>query len=381
MGVDPFTLFAANAVILLVTALAFLAAWRGQREEHYWGSWVAANVILASALIFFMLAPAGQDGLPMILANCLLVAGFGFRWRAARQFGRRSTPTALLAVPLLGAGALFVLPSLFDHAAAYAGINVILTVQAAMVAYEFWRDRDDGLPSRYGLVGAYGLIGLSFAVRAAQGMLLMGDLTTYLPQDVMLQIHLVVALFHTTGSGAFALSIAYERGAIDLREAALRDPLTGLYNRRAFEMRLNELLTCDRRADFAVVFFDVDRFKTVNDRYGHSAGDAALRACAAICAQNIRSTDFLARIGGEEFAAILPGISAHDAYLLTDRVRREVGKGRIVCEGARFRLTLSAGIVHSSGGVCTMDELMHRADAGLYQAKNRGRNRIEQFAA
>jgi diguanylate cyclase (GGDEF)-like protein len=380
-SVDPFTLFAANAIILLVTALAFAAAWRGQRQERCWGSWIAANTTLALALIFYMLAPAGEDGLPMVLANCLLVVGFALRWRAARQFGRRSTPLVVLLVPTLAAVALFALPRLFDHAAAYAGINVILALQAMTVAHEFWRDRGDGLPSRYGLVAAYMLIGISFAVRAAQGMLLTGDLNTYLPQDVMLQIHLVIALFHTTASGAFALSIAYERGAIDLREAALRDPLTGLYNRRAFESRLQEYLAGTQDEEFAVVIFDIDRFKAVNDRHGHSAGDAALRACAATCLQNVRGSDFVARIGGEEFAAILPGISAVNAFELTDRVRGAVGGNEVVCNEARFQVTMSAGVIHSSSGVGTMDDLMNKADMGLYRAKNRGRNRTEQFAA
>lgn len=381
MGVNAFTLFAANAVILLVTSLAFLAAWRGQRAERCWGSWIAANLTLAAALILFMMAPGGQSGLPMILANCLLVVGFSLRWRAAREFGRRPTPAAPMILPPMIATILFAFPAVFDHAMVYASINVILTAQAAAVLYEFWRDRNDGLPSRYGLVAAYGMIALSFAVRAVQGLVSNGLLTTYLPQDTILQIHLLVALFHTTGSGAFALSLAYERGAIDLREAALRDFLTSLYNRRAFEARLEEFLTCDGTTDFAVVFFDIDRFKTVNDRYGHSAGDAALRACAAACAQNIRDTDFLARIGGEEFAVILPGISAHDAFELTDRLRRAVAAREIVCNEARFHLTLTAGIVHSSDGLCTIDELMRRADLGLYRAKKRGRNRIEKFAA
>lgn len=324
---------------------------------------------------------ADLDGLPIALANCLLVFGLGLRWRAARQFGRRSSHLAPILVPTFFVVVVFAFPSIFDHGFAYASINLVLTALAGAAGYEFWRDRQDGLPSRYGLVLAYGLIAVSFAARAGQGVILHDGLTSYLPQDTMLQIHLLVALLHTSASGAFALSIAYERSAISLREAALRDPLTGAYNRRAFKMRLQSHLANGSGDEFAIVVFDIDHFKKVNDRYGHAAGDTALCICAETIARTFRSSDFVARIGGEEFAAILPGTSAASALDMTDRVRRMVGVREIVCHESRFKITLSGGIVHSSSGLRDMSDLMKAADVGLYRAKNGGRNRIEQIAA
>lgn len=379
MGVDIFTLFAANAVVLSVTALAFFAAWRGQRHEIYWISWIAANLTLALALILFVVAPAELSNVPIALANCLLVFGLGLRWRAARQFGRRSSSLGPVVVPTLITAGLFAFPSIFDHGIVYTSINVMLAAQAAATAYEFWRDRQDGLPSRYGLVTAYGLMVLSFAARVGQGVLLSNGLTSYLPQDTMLQVHLLITLLHTSASGAFALSIAYERAAIDLREAALRDPLTGTYNRRAFEMRLQSHLA--NRDDFAIVIFDIDHFKAVNDRYGHAAGDTALCVCAETIVQTFRSSDFVARIGGEEFAAILPGVSAASALDAAERVRCVVATREIAAHDSRFRITLSGGIAHSASGLRDMNTLMKAADTGLYRAKKAGRNRIEQIAA
>jgi diguanylate cyclase (GGDEF)-like protein len=187
------------------------------------------------------------------------------------------------------------------------------------------------------------------------------------------------ALFHTTASGAFALSIAYERSAIELRAAALRDPLTGLYNRRAFEIELKKYL--EGRTAFAVVILDIDHFKVVNDRYGHAAGDAALCACAETIVQTLRTADFVARIGGEEFAAILPRSGPADALAVVERVRSAVAEQDIVSHETCFRVTLSGGVVHSTSGLRNMDALMKAADAGLYRAKKAGRNRIEQVAA
>ena len=92
-------------------------------------------------------------------------------------------------------------------------------------------------------------------------------------------------------------------------------------------------------------------------------------------------SDFVARIGGEEFAALLPDISPENAFDVADRVRRAVGDSEIACHGSSFSLTLSAGIVHSATGAGSLDDLMKRADAGLYRAKSGGRNKIKAFAA
>lgn len=377
MGLDYFTLLAANAITLVVMAAAFLAAWLGRFHEPYWPSWILANLALAAALLVFM-----YDGhLPIWLAatgsNGLLILGFGLRWQAARLFaGRRAE-----ILPTLGPVALFLLlcalPGIMEHEGRFfALVNVILSAQTFAIAHEFWRDREDRLPSRYGLVATYSIMGLSFGARVIQGVFFFDGIPFLFPHDTMLELHLLVALLVTAGTGAFILSIAYERSATSLREAAMRDPLTGLYNRRAFEEHIRRYLAGREPEPFSLVLFDIDHFKSINDRYGHLAGDAALRACARICAASLRRSDTVARIGGEEFAALLPRTGPDEAYEIADRVRQAVAGSTIACGEGSVKVTVSAGLCHGVIGDCSFDKLMREADEHLYQAKTDGRDRV-----
>ncbi|MEF2552680.1 GGDEF domain-containing protein [Aurantimonas sp. A2-1-M11] len=379
LGVDVQTLFLTNAMILIVMGLAFYAAWHKQREEAYWPVWIAANFIIAASLFGYMAFPSQQASLALAIPNSLLVIGSGLRWTAARLFTRRRVSWTLVILPALVVVVLFGIPAHFDYLTVYCTVNAILMLQAAATAREFYTDRESGLPSRCGLMLAYGIMALSFAGCIGQAIFLQPDDNAQLIFEGILQIHLLVAVIHTTASGAFILSIAYERMAKDLRHAAMHDALTKLPNRRAFKLRLQEALNA--RAEFALVIFDLDHFKAINDGYGHAAGDAALRRFALLCSTVLRQGDFVARIGGEEFAAILPDVTRTEAFLLTDRVRATVAATRISSEDGTFALTLSAGIVHSADSMGSFDRLMRAADANLYRAKNAGRNRIVETAA
>jgi diguanylate cyclase (GGDEF)-like protein len=156
----------------------------------------------------------------------------------------------------------------------------------------------------------------------------------------------------------------YER----LLDQANRDPLTGLPNRRAFDARLASTLDEANRYghSFSVAAFDLDGFKSINDGYGHPAGDEALRSTARVMAKGLRISDFLARIGGDEFAAILPSTDPSGARNVVQRVRLAVSALQIpTSEGV---LTASAGIAGWRSGV-SAEDIYGDADRGLYQSK------------
>ena len=164
-----------------------------------------------------------------------------------------------------------------------------------------------------------------------------------------------------------------------LAEDARRDTLTGLINRRGFEELFATELERARRTDgqLSVIVADLDRFKRLNDRYGHQAGDAALERVAEILLASKRRIDTVARIGGEEFAVIVPSSDHHAAYILAERMRREV---RATFAGEPSRLTVSLGVAAFPVHGASDDALVRNADQALYAAKQLGRDRTVVYS-
>lgn len=163
-----------------------------------------------------------------------------------------------------------------------------------------------------------------------------------------------------------------------LEEIAIRDPLTGLYNRRHFHERLEQELARAERTgrSFHITLIDLDRFKAVNDRYGHNAGDEVLRRFAEVARQTLRKSDLVARYGGEEFIVLLPDGQVDDIIAVMDRLRQQFSALQYGEALSDSQVTLSAGITAWIPGD-TLDSLTERADRALYRAKEKGRNRIE----
>lgn len=381
MGPNATLLLAAIAVILVVMAAAFYLAGRRENGETYWRSWCLANLLIASAVVIFILERQVPLWLVATLPNALLVLGYAMRWRAARQFAGRAVPAVVILGPASAFGVLCAGSVLWGSlGGVFSASNLVLAALAGTVASEFWRDRADRLPSRYVLIAAYVVAALFFLVRAVQVVFFDGLRFEEAPQQQWLEIHLMIAILHAVGTGAFALSLAYERGAARLRYTATHDSLTGLMNRGAFEAVARQRI---ERGDgrFAFALLDIDHFKRINDLYGHAAGDTALRTCAEVCQQQLRASDIIARVGGEEFAFMLDDVSLEEAAAVMERIRRAVAERIIEIEDRQVVLTVSGGLCHADGCADTLDAVMHLVDDKLYEAKRGGRNRIVQAMA
>jgi diguanylate cyclase (GGDEF)-like protein/PAS domain S-box-containing protein len=176
--------------------------------------------------------------------------------------------------------------------------------------------------------------------------------------------------------------ITDKRGASEQRRReAFGDHLTGLANRRAFFEAAEQELTRSQALPrpTAVIVFDADHFKAINDRHGHPGGDAVLRHLAKILGDTFREVDVVARIGGEEFAVLLPSTDLRRAAVVAERLRSLVASQVVHFDGEPIRYTVSAGITSLDDGDGGIDLLLKRADQALYAAKRGGRNRIERW--
>lgn len=169
------------------------------------------------------------------------------------------------------------------------------------------------------------------------------------------------------------LEVTLER----LHELAMRDDLTGLYNRRQLMDYLHRQKALADRGSlgFAICYVDLDYFKRVNDRFGHTQGDEVLKAFAALAEKAVREEDFVARLGGEEFILVLTNASVNDARRVADRLRRQTQLMVIDPKEPDFSMTASVGIAAYQPREA-IQQLLNRADSAMYTAKTRGRNRV-----
>src|SRR5210317_221800 len=164
-----------------------------------------------------------------------------------------------------------------------------------------------------------------------------------------------------------------------MKKLATRDQLTGLLNRRGFKEYGERVFSAAKRSGspLSVIMTDIDRFKNINDKFGHAAGDAALVRFARMVSESRRSEDVVARVGGEEFALLLPGTELRDAMALADQLCSKVGSTPMDVTGVGMPMTSSFGVSSISKKDKSLDDMVLRADRALYRSKRAGRNQVD----
>ncbi len=168
-----------------------------------------------------------------------------------------------------------------------------------------------------------------------------------------------------------------------LESLAMTDELTKIANRRAFFIRGIEEITRARRyhLPLSLIMLDIDRFKLINDTLGHDSGDYALQCVAALLVEGIREVDVVGRLGGEEFAVLLPNTKIEDAKKLAERLRIGIAENSDLKTKLKMDITASFGVAEYQLQIKNLDELLKNADTAMYRAKNSGRNRVELFTS
>lgn len=172
------------------------------------------------------------------------------------------------------------------------------------------------------------------------------------------------------------------RSAEQLERLATTDALTGVANRRQFLTSAEAEWSRFQRYQrpLSLIMIDIDHFKSVNDRFGHATGDEVIRWIATACAEGQRASDIVGRLGGEEFAILLPETSPDDAVMVAERIRKTIAARMLTFHKVNFRVTASFGVASATLSMSGVSALMHASDLALYNAKNQGRDRVVLFA-
>jgi diguanylate cyclase (GGDEF)-like protein len=374
-----------NTLVLIViltlslfsSALLLFWTWLNNRTEAlpvygaaaYVASGCGVALIGARAILPGALTIVGGN-LGLIIGSCLLYGGL-------RVFNGGRFPTLFATtVPLVFLALLVLWPVVYvDAAVRFSLAALLVTMGYAMSVYETVRVRD-GLRSRLPLALALALQGGMAFARIPLSFYADPPISSY--SGAWFAGIVIEAVVFAQVVSYLVISLPKERVEHALHRAAHSDSLTGLQNRRAFYDCAQSVIShaSRRRKSVAVVSFDLDHFKQLNDTYGHAAGDVALRCFAEVLAANLRSSDICARLGGEEFVALMCETSEADARQAAERVVAAFARLPIAVGAAQIRATVSAGTAGSEDGTATLEMLLAAADRALYAAKQSGRNRV-----
>jgi diguanylate cyclase (GGDEF)-like protein len=275
----------------------------------------------------------------------------------------------------LGACSLPAFPPI--GASRFALASAIVAIYSFLTAAELWRERRRSLAGRPALF-APTLHGLVFLFPIAIASLVPEREGVITLATAWLAVFVLEMLLYAVGTAFLVLVLAKERTLRAHKSAALTDPLTGLFNRRGLVEAARELAEKHARKagkPVAMLAFDLDYFKSINDRFGHALGDDVIKLFAATANSSLRLTDFVVRLGGEEFVAIMPG-TLEDGLVVGERIRAAFEAAGRTVSGRYIGATVSVGVA-SHESAANIDALLARADAALYAAKANGRNRVE----
>jgi len=376
VSLDVGTLFVIAICVTLLLGVVLLIAWLQERIPAL-GWWGAAYLIGGFSGALWQWSVRFASPVLVDIANVLLFLAVGMIWGAARLFhGRR----VQWSPQLLGAAVWLVacFSPAFTHSAASRIVlsSLIVAAYTFLIAAELWHERRKSLIRRWPasfvpmLHGAIFLFPVALATLSPAGETIRG-------LAGWVAVFAIEILLYVIGAAFLVLILAKDRTVRFYKLAATTDPLTGVLNRRGFFEAAGELMDSNRTgmAPVSLLAFDLDKFKSINDRFGHDGGDAVLEMFAQVVRKTMRASDVIGRLGGEEFVAMVSGTLA-EAAIAAERVRSAFAAAEIVLEGQRIEATVSIGIACGSP-LAAVETLITRADVALYRAKANGRNRIE----
>ena len=388
MELEVNTLFMVTMHVEIILGLLLFFAWAQNFSKRSLAWWGSAHLLRAVSLMLLGLYGSVPDSLSIDFANAVLFGSFAMTWCGARVFDRRSAEPALALVGI----AVWLLACRLQIFATTPELRVIVgagivTTYTWLTAYEFWRSRDEALVSRWPAIFMLFAHGSLFLLRSPIDELADAASGNRLAMSGWIELLSLEALLFTISIAFILLAMAKERTEYGHRAAARTDSLTGIANRRGFlEQVAVARHTAAGNQMTAVLLFDLDRFKSINDHYGHPVGDRTLQIFAGVATSHIGEAGMVGRWGGDEFVAVLTNTSREIAATVAERIQVAFERAAADINGRLLSATVSTGIAFSSQSPFELAATLLKADQALYRAKKDGRNRLaiatpEAFAA
>ncbi|MEE4297862.1 MAG: GGDEF domain-containing protein [Pseudomonadales bacterium] len=369
----PLALALVSGLLAIVLALVWRTIERAPHLLAWSGAFVAASLQWLSLLQVELSAEPRPWG--AVLGDGFAVAAVAFTLLGYRLRAGHPLQSVLLAG---GACVVFAVELWFTAVAPHLGFaaGVVPLFSAVLLAFAAWavpKKREAVLTAEWASIALVGFFGL---VQLAAGLSAIASGPDGSPEWALLRYLALPAAY--PGLGICMLLLVATDLSERMNDLAITDPLTAVLNRRGFlDATLRAISQARRSAQpLSLIMADVDHFKRINDSYGHAAGDRALTRFAAHLDSELRQSDLVGRIGGEEFALLLSNTDLETAAQVAERLRRTFAMATMEIGGARVQLTASFGVAALSSQDGDVEDLLERADQGLHAAKDGGRNRV-----
>lgn len=374
-------------LILTNVSMSFilLAYWKNQKTYSGFALWTIGASVISSAYASFALRGVIPDFISIFVASGLSLFSAVARTDALGKFTGESKQKFLYILGALGTIFLFVFTYLHNDIIIRlivfsVFVVIILSFQMKMLLKHSKSNRT--------LSAIFFALNFIFImttiIRATDISFSAKPQEVFSANTVNIIFFFSLIIYDSMGSVIFVLMnsnrLTEELTAAQklLEMLASTDHLTGLFNRRKFFEKANEEMERFRRSKtlLSAAYIDIDNFKSLNDKFGHAAGDEVLRKVTDIIKKGVRGIDTAGRIGGEEFCILFPATSVKDSVMVMERLRRDVADIEIIFAGKTIKTTISAGVTEAGEHDKTSDNLIMRADKLLLKAKQLGKNQI-----
>jgi diguanylate cyclase (GGDEF)-like protein len=368
-------------IAVFVTAILgalLMLAWRREQNSNALLLWGVGYLLGALSLALVASRGTIPDVLSIEVGVGAVLLSYGFWLAGARSFnGLETPPTAFLIAPLIWLIAMRIPAVQADISLRIIIVTLCQCVMTGCVIYEFWRERAEPLLSRWPIIIVLLTHTVVLALRLPAALLTPMTTTADFFRSPTFAVMAFATVLYTITFAFLLLSMVKERGELRHKTAALVDPLTGLANRRAFLGDAEHFMAGGPKhgESLTVMLADLDRFKAVNDQFGHAVGDRVLQIFADTITRSLRTTDVSGRLGGEEFAFLMPRTNAAEAGRIAERIRVQFADAARKVGGHAVNATVSVGVATATTPA-QLSDLIAAADGALYRAKAEGRNRV-----